>query len=244
MSRGRAHVPSCLQGRREGPRQVRVARAQGSPCGQPVLRTHDGPRTRSRSGLVGVLSVVPEATGPRDVKEGVAYIRCPVLEPPPPPALLALSQQPGHCLRPRPQPSAAVVAIPRGTQAQCPGSPGALPPLGFGASHRTAAEAPARADVSQVLSSRGGGRVRTDVPRSSGAGLGAPRCRPLRSLRGARALRSALPWGARGGLSPSAPPSCPGRSRSPPAPGCPCLVAANSGGGDWTARAAHTSPRG
>lgn len=194
--------------------------------------------TRSRSGLVGVLSVVPEATGPRDVKEGVAYIRCPVLESPTPPR----SARPFSAAWSLP--TATVVAIPHGTQAQCPGSPGALPPLGFGASHRTAAEAPARAEVSQVLSSRGGGRVGTDVPRSSGAGLGAPRCRPLRSLRGARALRSALPWGARGGLGPSAPPWGPGRARPPPAPGCPCLVAANSGGGDPTARAAHTSPRG
>ena len=64
--------------------------------------------------------MVPEATGPRDVKEGVAYIRCPVLESPPPPALLPLSQQPGHCPRPPPQPSAAVVAESRSSVQKAP----------------------------------------------------------------------------------------------------------------------------
>lgn len=31
MSRGRAHVPSCLRGQREGPQQVRVDRASREP---------------------------------------------------------------------------------------------------------------------------------------------------------------------------------------------------------------------
>lgn len=175
---------------------------------------HDGPMARSRSGLVGVMSVVPEATGPRDVKEGVAYIRCPVLESPPPPALLPLSQQPGHCPRPPPQPSAAVVAACR-IQVQCTESPVALLPLGFGASHKTAAEAPAGAEDSQVLSSSGGSQVGADVPRSFGAGLSAPHCWPLRSLWGAWALCSTCTSLGSPGAAPSprlCRPSCPGHS--------------------------------
>lgn len=190
------------------------------------------------------MSVVPEATGPRGVKEGVAYTRCPVLESPPPPALLPLSQQPGHCLRPPPQPSAAAVAA-RGIQVQCTESPVALLPLGSGASHTTAAEAPAGAEDSQVLSSGGGRQVGTDVPCSSGAGLSAPRCWPLRALWGAWALRSACTSLGSPGAA-SSPRLCRPFVPRPlllAPPGGPCLVAANTGGGDPDSRALLTPPR-
>lgn len=163
---------------------------------------------------------------------------------PPPPALLPLFQQPGHCLWPPPQPSAAAVAA-CGIQVQCTESPVALLPLGFGASHTTAAEAPAGAEDSQVLSSGGGRQVGTDVPRSSGAGLSTPRCWPLRALWGrlGSSFRVHFLGEPGGGLVPSALPSFVPRPLLLAPPGRPCLVAANTGGGGPDSWALPTPPR-
>lgn len=178
---GRAHGPTCLWGQMEGPRQVHVERASRGPM-WPVW-----PRdTQWPNGRVEVSAGPGHERGPREVKGGFAHTRRPAWSLPRP-LRRAPSQQPGHCLRPPPQPSAAVAAAYRARS-------GVQKASGLWCLTKNSCRSP-------LL---GPGTSRCYLP-AEAARWGpvchaAPRARPLGSLGGAWALCSACTsLGSRGG---------------------------------------------
>lgn len=167
-------------------------------------------------------SAASEATGPRDVEESLLYpspgVQCSSPPSSLPSALPSIppSQQPGHCLWPLLLP--ALVALPRCAACRiqaCVQKATAHLPRDFGALHKTAAEAPAAAERSQVLSSGGGGSVGTEAPAPPRQGSVLPLQATWGPFGGPRLfVLCALPWRAGGWPCPlsSAVPSRPGRS--------------------------------
>lgn len=189
------------------------------------------------------MSVVPEATGPRDVKESVAYIRCPVLESPPAP-----------CSAP---PFSAAWSLPVATTAafrRCRGSlqnPGPVyrkprgpPASGLWCFTQNSCRSPCRGRglpgaIFQWRQPGGGRRATLLWCRAQRSPLLATQVSlgRLGSL-----FRVHFLGEPGGGPVPSALPSFVPRPLLLTPPGRPCLVAANTGGGDPDCRVLLTSP--